>query len=293
MNRIATIIENSEGIREELSFEHGLSLWVEREGRAVLFDTGASDAFLKNARLLNIDLNRAEAVVVSHGHSDHSGGVRALYGSLSLRAPLVTGPAFFDEKYACEHGGHHFIGPDFSEAWLSFQGIEHRVTGTASGAGGSDLLGVGVSTEIIPGVHVVNGFRRTHPEEADNPRFVVARGEVSGPEELVVDDYRDEVCLVVESRKGLIVALGCAHPGAMNMVDQVRATFGGRIYAVLGGTHLMDSDEKRAAVTIGYLRSLGCERLGIAHCSGETAARLAAEDASTYYAMRTGSALLF
>ncbi|MFA6505768.1 MAG: MBL fold metallo-hydrolase [Treponemataceae bacterium] len=284
MDRIVTIIENNAGIRNELAFEHGLSLWVEREGRAILFDTGASGAFLKNARLLGIDLSRAEAVVISHGHSDHSGGIRALYESTSFHVPLVTGPSFFDEKYAYEHGGHHFIGLDFSEAWLAAEGIEHRVVGNGAPVS---------SFEIIPGVHILNGFKRTHPEEADSSRFVVARGAPSGPVDFEIDDYRDEICLVVETKKGLVVVLGCAHPGVMNMVDQVRANFGGNIRAVLGGTHLMDADAKRAAVTIDYLRSLGCERLGIAHCSGATAAALIAEDPATYYAMRTGSGLLF
>jgi 7,8-dihydropterin-6-yl-methyl-4-(beta-D-ribofuranosyl)aminobenzene 5'-phosphate synthase len=282
VDRIVTLIENNAGIRKELHFEHGLSLWVERGGRAVLFDTGAGGSFLRNAVLLGVDVSRAEAVVVSHGHSDHSGGVRALFGSTPLRAPLVTGPHFFDQKYAHEHGGHHYLGPDFDESWLVSAGIGHRAAG--SGAPGSTV-------ELIPGVHALNGFVRRHPEEADNPRFVAARGGARSPEDFVVDDFRDEICLVVETGRGFVVALGCAHPGAMNMLDQVRSTFGGRIRAVIGGTHLMDADAGRISATLDYLRSLGCERIGIAHCSGDAAAERLAEDASTRYAMRTGSCL--
>ncbi len=282
MNGITTIIENSPGVRGEIAHEHGLSLWIERGGRAVLFDTGAGDAFLKNARLLGIDLSRAEAVVVSHGHSDHSGGVRGLYSSMSARPPLATGPCFFDPKYETSGGGHHYLGPDFDVSWLASNDVEHRVVGDGK---------PGRVVELIPGVHAVSGFPRVHPEEIDNPAFVVDRGGAAGPEGLVVDDYRDEVCLVVESSRGLVVALGCAHPGAMNMLDQVRAFFGPRLRAVLGGTHLMAADEARTGTTLAYLRALGCERIGIAHCSGSRAAELLAGDPS-YYAMRSGSALL-
>jgi 7,8-dihydropterin-6-yl-methyl-4-(beta-D-ribofuranosyl)aminobenzene 5'-phosphate synthase len=283
MDRIVTLIENTRGIREELSFEHGLSFWVERAGRAVLFDTGAGEAFLRNARLLGVDLSRAEAVIVSHGHSDHSGGVRALYGAIAGRPPLAMGPAFFDPKYAFEHGGHHYLGPDFGESWLAENGVEHRTVGNGS---------PGTSMELIPGVHVVNGFSRNHPEEPDNPRFVVDRGGVRSEKDLEVDDFRDEVCLAVETRRGLVVVLGCAHPGAMNMVDQVRTIFGGRIRAVLGGTHLMDADEARVDATLGHLRSLGCGRVGIGHCSGSSAAAKNKETKATYYELKTGGSLL-
>jgi 7,8-dihydropterin-6-yl-methyl-4-(beta-D-ribofuranosyl)aminobenzene 5'-phosphate synthase len=282
MDRIVTLIENAPGIRKELSFEHGLSLWVERAGRAVIFDTGAGESFVRNARLLGIDLSRAEAIVASHGHSDHSGGVRALYGTLAGHPPLVTGPAFFDPKYAFEHGGCHYLGPDFGESWLAENGVEHRTVGNGS---------PGTSMEIIPGVHVVNGFSRNHPEEPDNPRFVVDRGGALSEKDLGVDDFRDEVCLAVETRRGLVVVLGCAHPGAMNMVDQVRTIFGGRIRAVLGGTHLMDAETGRIEETYRYLRSLGCDRVGICHCSGQGAADLIRADADTYYGMQTGSCL--
>lgn len=282
MDRIVTLIEDGRGIREALAFEHGLSMWIEREGRAVLFDTGASGAFLTNARLLGIDVSRAEAVVVSHAHSDHSGGVRALYEPASMPPPLTTGPSFFDPRYAFENGGHHYIGPDFDAAWLSAHGVEHRVVG-----GG----GLSATAELIPGVHLLTGFKRTHPEEAAGPRFVVDRGRAGGAESFEIDDFREECCLAVETRRGLVVALGCAHPGAMNMLDQVKATFGGKIRAVLGGTHLMAADEPRVEATLEYLRSLGCERIGIAHCSGAAAAERIRADAGTYYEMKTGSCL--
>lgn len=283
MDRIVTLIENSEGVRRELAFEHGLSVWVEREGRAVLFDTGAGGAFLSNARKLGIDLSAAEALVVSHGHSDHAGGVRAFYETVGSKAPFVTGPGFFDPKYAAESGGHHYIGADFTAAWLAERGARHRVVGDGT---------PGVSVELVPGVHAVNGFRRTHPEETDSTRFVVDRGGSSGPEDFEVDDFRDEVCLAVETRRGLVVVLGCSHPGSMNMLDQVRARFGGKLHAVIGGTHLNAAGEGRVSASIAYLAALGCERIGIAHCSGAAAAERIAADPRTYYRMRTGSCLL-
>ena len=72
---ITTLVENCVYGRK-LQAEHGLSLYIETSEHRLLFDTGASDLFIRNARLLHIDLQKVDYLILSHGHSDHTGGLR-------------------------------------------------------------------------------------------------------------------------------------------------------------------------------------------------------------------------
>ena len=81
--KITTLIENQPGQDERLAFEHGLSLFIEFAGKRLLFDTGQTGAFADNAEKLSIDLSQLDAVILSHGHYDHSGGLARLLPLLS------------------------------------------------------------------------------------------------------------------------------------------------------------------------------------------------------------------
>ena len=115
MLRITTLIENSAGEHLALRHEHGLSFFVEKDGRAIVFDTGQSGAFIGNAARLKIDLSAPDYVVLSHGHYDHSGGLKSLAG-VSGTFGLIVGQGFFREKYGFRNGAQQFLGNDFDEA---------------------------------------------------------------------------------------------------------------------------------------------------------------------------------
>ncbi len=262
MLRIVTLMDNSEGGPGTVC-EHGLSFHVELDGGSVLFDTGKSGAFLGNARALGVRPESAGALLVSHGHYDHGGGVRTLRETTSFRGPVWTGPGFFDLKWASENGQFRPLGVDFDPEWLESHGLEHRVA-DAGGSGPARF-------EVLPGLWAVNGFPGTRPLERPNPRFVVDRDDSRG-----VDDYRDEICLVAELPRGIAVVLGCAHPGMMNMLDAVRSLFGTRLVAVFGGSHLMDADPPRIEASLEYLAGSGCPLVALGHCTGESAGSLLA-----------------
>jgi len=85
---ITTLVENGQGGHLGLAHEPGLSFFIEKDGRAFLFDTGKSDAFLTNAETLALDPFRADTLILSHGHYDHSGGVPFFLDSPQRRGPV-------------------------------------------------------------------------------------------------------------------------------------------------------------------------------------------------------------
>ncbi|GAB1481782.1 MBL fold metallo-hydrolase [Treponema sp.] len=259
MTRILTLMDNSSGPVSTLA-EHGLSFYIEHEGQTLLFDTGRSAAFLHNASTLKVNLEKLEAVVLSHAHYDHGGGLRALYEQLESVPPLWTGPCFFDKKYSNEASGLRYLGLDFDESFLSEQEIpQYQVEGS---------LKKTVKKEILDSVYLINGFARSHTIEKIAPRFVVQRDG-----KIVEDDFMDEVCLVLDKKDGILVILGCAHPGIMNMLASVLALFQKPLLAVLGGSHLVEADEERRHTSLSYLERLACPLLALGHCTGDSAAK--------------------
>ncbi len=279
MNRILTLMDNTPGPAEgpATTAEHGLSFLVEMDGRRVLFDTGKTGAFLANAAALGADLSDLDAVVLSHGHYDHGGGLRAFAAATGFRGPLWAGSGFFDAKWSDEAGGPRFLGVDFGPPYLDSRGIDLRIPGD-----GTEKTR---STELFPGIHLLSGFPRTHAEERANPRFLADRDGARG-----MDDFRDELCLALEVAGGLAVVLGCAHPGLMNMLDAVGAAFGRPVRAVFGGSHLVEADAERIRATVAYLAALDCRTVALGHCTGAEGAAALAAALPAYRPLRVGAA---
>ncbi len=273
MLQITTLVENSPGEHKSLIHEHGLCFHIDREGSCLLFDTGQSDALVRNAAKLRIDLGRLRRVVLSHGHYDHSGGVRSLAERVS-GLEVVTGRGFFDEKYAEIGAAHEFLGNDFDAEWLAANGIAHTTVDQPV-------------REVAPGVYALTDFPRVHADETVNPRFKLRVGGA-----FVSDTFADEVMLAVDTPKGLVAVLGCSHPGVKNMLDAATERLGKPIYAVIGGTHLVEASPESLALTIDYLNRKEIRVIGVSHCTGAVAMERLTVFGGRYYHNRTGTALL-
>jgi len=271
---ITTLVENTKGEHTGLIAEHGLSFLVEMNSASVLFDTGRSAAFLQNAQRLHKPLEAVEHIVLSHGHYDHSGGFRSLVEMYPTHPyTLYTGDGFFNPKYARFNASYQYLGNDFDALYLKQHGIKHEI--------------IKEKKEIVPGIWTVTKFSNLHPEEIPHPRFVLRTSKGFVP-----DHFSDEVLLVVESSKGLIVLVGCSHPGILNMLDTVRKHFSAPIYALLGGTHLVEADMDRTKRTIETFKIQGISILGISHCSGSNAIALSIENSEVNFHNTLGSSLI-
>jgi len=273
MIRITTLIENTSGEHLGLKHEHGLSFCIEANGRKILFDAGQSGSFIENAAQLRIDLAELEFVVLSHGHYDHSGGLRALH-AVGKHFELVVGKGFFNDKYAERNGGYEFLGNNFTQEYLKENKIRYGELATSV-------------RELIPGVFVLGDFPRTNADETINPRFKLLTADGFVP-----DSFTDEIMLVVDTPKGLVALLGCSHPGMRNMLDAVRLRFKKPLYAVLGGTHLVEAVEDGMQASLDYLMDGSIQVIGVSHCTGQGAMTMLGNSAARYFHNRTGSALI-
>ncbi|MCF7933637.1 MAG: MBL fold metallo-hydrolase [Spirochaetia bacterium] len=270
--QVTTLIENTIGEHLGLASEHGIAFYIERDGMKMLFDTGQSDSFLNNAKLLQIDLTDVRHVVLSHGHYDHSGGFSAL-AEVITGFDLWIGEGFFVPKYGTVNGSYEFLGNDFDESFLHQHAISFKNVSQAV-------------TEIEPGVYIITRFPRIHPDEVVNPRFVLKT-----PDGFIPDDFSDEVLVALDTPKGLVVLLGCSHPGMRNMLDAVKHQLGRPIHAVLGGTHLVEAQGVCLQKSITYLEHGDIEIVGVSHCTGTKAMTHISETNSRYFHNRTGTSL--
>ncbi len=270
---ITTLVENSPGEHKSLVNEHGLCFHVDCNGQRLLFDVGQTDALLRNAAKLRIDLSGVSRVVLSHGHYDHTGGLRFLTARAS-GFTLFTGQGFFDDKYGEMGAAHEFLGNDFDARWLADNGIAHTVLDEPV-------------RELAPGLHALTSFPRVHRDEVVNPRFKLR---VNGA--FVQDSFADEVMLAVDTPKGLVAILGCSHPGVKNMLDAATARLGRPIHAVIGGTHLVEAPPASLALTIEYLTQKEIQVIGVSHCTGAAAMERLNAFGGRYFHNRTGTALV-
>lgn len=218
--QVTALIENNrvEG-RDDLVAEFGLSLHIRHGDRQILFDTGASGAFVDNADRLGLDVGSIDLAVLSHQHFDHGGGLeRFLTVNQRARVHLRASgwaPRFFRALVIVKRP----IGLDGSV----FERFAHRF----------DL--VTESAEIAPGVFVITEIGTEHPRPSGNRFLFVERGGA-----LVPDPFEHELLLVVRDDDGLVVFTGCSHHGILNMIEAARARFPSvPVKAVFGGFHLI------------------------------------------------------
>ena len=247
--RITTLVENTAGLPGALG-EHGLSFWLETPSWRVLFDTGAGAVLEGNARALGVDLTQANAIVLSHGHYDHTGGL-ALARQAAPCAKVLHHPAAFAPKYArMPDGARRCIGaPPASVEALRQEDDAMILTNSP--------------VEVADGLFVTGEIPRvTDFEDTGGPFFLDEDCEHPDP---LIDDQ----AVFFESTRGTVVVLGCAHAGVINTLYYVRQLTEDRpIHAVIGGLHLVWATEKRVSLTVEALRALEIEHIGIAHCTG-------------------------
>ncbi|MEW6142125.1 MAG: MBL fold metallo-hydrolase [Chloroflexota bacterium] len=252
--------------------EWGLSILVEVDGLRILMDTGLSFSAVHNASLLGVDLSAVDRIVLSHGHADHTGGLRDV---LRIRGEVevVGHPDIWTSKYVRRGTGSvRYCGVPFSREELESQGARFNLTREP----------VRISERVMTTGEIPMMTDYEHIED----NLFVKVGDTLRPDALA-----DDLALIINADFGLVVVLGCAHRGAVNTLRHAQKLTGiERVHAVIGGAHLFRASDERLERTVSELKGMGIQRLCLSHCTGfDASARLAREFGGVFFLNNAGA----
>ena len=247
--KITILCDNAAGLKG-LAGRHGFSALVETPSHRVMFDTGPpTDTALDTAAALGISLSGLDAVVISHGHYDHIGGLAALLQATGPQR-VVAHPLAFRRRVARDvSGGLREIGPPVSKE--CYERLGARWVWTS------------VPLTIGEGLRVTGKVPVAGPEQSDAGLLAEDHGE------LMNDDFADELALVANSAQGPVVVTGCAHRGVANIAAYAKHLTGSdTIGLIVGGFHLAGRNEDSVAMVAERLNALGVKAIAPCHCTG-------------------------
>ncbi|HHL32755.1 MAG TPA: MBL fold metallo-hydrolase [Desulfobulbaceae bacterium] len=247
---LTVLCENSVAGPFGLVGEHGWAIHANIFGRSILFDTGQGQGIIANSRLLDIDLKDLDAIVLSHGHYDHTSGLPDVLRQCG-KIDVYAHPDCFLDRYWNKDGASREIGIRYKRSYLESLGARFSF--------------VREFTEIFEGIYLTGEVPRVTPFEPVDPNM-----KVPGPDgTLIQDDLRDDQSMVIDTDQGLTIVLGCAHAGLVNILTHVANHLPDRpIHTVIGGTHLGFAEAEQFEQTMLALDKFAIKRLGAGHCTG-------------------------
>ncbi len=248
MTRVIPLLENT-AAAPQYRKKHGLCLFIETDAHKLLFDVGPNALFLKNAKTLGVDVAAVDTAILSHGHCDHTGGLRAFLNENDT-AKIYLRSTAREPHYVKVMGVPFFAGMRVtSSKRFVFTDALTRIDETLA-----------LFSDVAP---------RTPLPASDQKLFVKTDGRI------VRDDFRHEQNLILRADGKTILFTGCAHAGIVNIAETARRLFG-RIDAIVGGFHLYDpptgryESEEYIQKTALALQKTGAECYAC-HCTGRTA----------------------
>lgn len=279
--KITTLVENELAPgRRNLETEFGLSLLIDRGDQRILFDTGAAGAAMRNAPRLGVDLRQVDAVVLSHHHFDHGGGLPAFLAINSRAKVYLRHPPPGKEFFRALWVVSRYIGLE--------EGLLERFK--------DRFVFVDTFTEFLPAAYIVTNIARRHPlPKGDHHLYL------KGEDGYVRDPFAHELMLVVRDDDGLVAFTGCGHSGVLNMIDSLIEHFpGSRIKAVVGGFHLiglpkpetMAGSKHEIAALAQDMCKMPVDAYWTGHCTGHKAFEILKQGLGARLdAFHTGAAL--
>lgn len=274
--KITILCENTVGRMIGIG-EHGFSAFIETDQGNYLFDTGKGHSIVSNSLVLEKDLRSIKKIFLSHGHQDHTGGLPEVL-QLKGKVDVHAHPHIFLDRIAMtkekETETRRFAGLLYKRSYLECLGAHFLFN--------SDFV------EIENGMFLTGEVLRQTDFEKSDPRLFMAIDGKTSP-----DTFPDDQSLILDTEKGLVLVLGCAHSGMINIIDHVMNKMNKKkFYAILGGTHLDFLTPEQLEQSILSLKKIQVEKIGVSHCTGMRASfRLHQEFGNRFFQGCVGSVL--
>lgn len=249
--RIINLIEDTKG-QNNCVYEHGLSFYIETENHKLLFDTGASEKFIENAKMLGIDLTKVDTVIISHGHYDHTGGILA-FAEINPDAKIYIQNNAKGAFYNCREEKEKYIGmhPDISTLkQVIFQTGEFTIDKELS-----------VYSKVTE--------RKLWPKSNEILKEKCGN-------QFVQDTFLHEQYLVINEKGNRILLSGCAHNGILNILEKYEKIYSSVPDVVISGFHMMKKgeynlEEIETIKKTGWILKKKGIKFYTGHCTGEKA----------------------
>jgi 7,8-dihydropterin-6-yl-methyl-4-(beta-D-ribofuranosyl)aminobenzene 5'-phosphate synthase len=249
--KITILCNNSVKTFSKCIGEHGFSTHIEIGKDSFLFDTGSGIGIIENSIILKKDIRSIKYLILSHGHRDHCGGLEKVLQYKGTATPVLAHSEIFTEKYSSLNKKLFFAGIPYRREYLETLGAKFRFIRDFS--------------EISNNVYMSGEIRRANSFELPEKALLIKNNK----NEYETDPLLDDNSMVIKTKKGLVLILGCAHAGLVNIMDYVSSKMNiNRFYAVIGGTHLKEANEERISKTIETLKRYNVSKIMTCHCTG-------------------------
>ncbi len=256
MIKITTLTEDYIPQGQELIGEHGLSFFIEADGKGFLFDTGQTFTAVHNARKLGVNLAKTDKIILSHGHYDHTGGLKSVLNEIDDEIEIIAHPHIFENKVVLDgNGNKRLAGIPYAKNELEHWGVKFTLS--------SQPVKITENIILSGEIPMVTNF-----EIIDHKLCV------ENEKGIEQDQLLDDQAIFIKTARGLLVVLGCAHRGMINTIKYgMNLTGEKRLFGVMGGSHLVAADEIQTKKTAEALLEYQPQYIGLCHCTGMKAAQ--------------------
>lgn len=231
--------------------EHGLSIYIETDGKKILFDAGATDIIIHNAEVMGVTLKDVDFAAVSHGHYDHTGGFPA-FCALNEKAPIYIHKDAFRDSYGFRDGKpeDEKSGICWTEEEKSI--ISERIIQTEGPVYITENICLTGTVPYADGTNITENFY-----------YKDENGEWQK------DDMSHEQVLVIREADGLYIFSGCSHRGVISALEAGKVMFPGeRVAVIVAGMHLYSASSEDRAYVVDQIASEGLDKVMPVHCTG-------------------------